>query len=567
MSVRDTSGILVTFSGLPYTTSNFFLDNGMANLAGALIDGGHNVLILDYNTPTVLEYVFTKDIRKGLTSVSDLINSGNMMNHVKANQIYENIQAEIDKLMGSYNEYLFNDIATKIQQRNANYVGFKLWLGRGIKSTIYIAERLKQQFPNLKIYGGGPAATLFTNQVFNLTDVFDAVTIGEGEWNICDIAEHSIGKRKLESIPNLAHKEGSRIVFTPQHENYSLNQLPNPVYDKDVYPDAHVSNQKIRIVTMDESRGCNNKCAFCTHGVIGGRPVRKMDAERVVEQFAKHTKTLGTHVFNLGGSCVPDSLINDITHITKEKNIEIIFNCFTSAEKLNTDRLDKYRDGGLFSVFYGIESLDKNILRNDYLKAFNPDTVANAIKQSLDSGIYVTGSIIYPAPRETFKSTFRTRNLLADMFENKPNGSVVVFYPGLMPHSTWSEKPEKFAIECSDIEKHFEDLINCEVRHFLPPSLWETYNYSMNGKSQAKLAQLSNIFARSLERKNVTINAMGDSAMLAFMLEKSASEFGQMLGDMFLMGDGSGLSELIEEINKGICRKPPKRPENWFPRS
>ena len=40
-------GLLVSYAGYPYTPSSLMPDNGLANLAGALLEAGHDVSIVD----------------------------------------------------------------------------------------------------------------------------------------------------------------------------------------------------------------------------------------------------------------------------------------------------------------------------------------------------------------------------------------------------------------------------------------------------------------------------------------------------------------------------------------
>jgi len=46
--------LLVNYAGYPYAPNSLMPDNGMANLAGALIKSGCEVEILDYGTVTTL---------------------------------------------------------------------------------------------------------------------------------------------------------------------------------------------------------------------------------------------------------------------------------------------------------------------------------------------------------------------------------------------------------------------------------------------------------------------------------------------------------------------------------
>ena len=55
--------LLISFAGYPYSPSSLMPDNGLASLAGCLIDAGHHVRILSYSTVSAVEPLFPKKLR------------------------------------------------------------------------------------------------------------------------------------------------------------------------------------------------------------------------------------------------------------------------------------------------------------------------------------------------------------------------------------------------------------------------------------------------------------------------------------------------------------------------
>jgi hypothetical protein len=78
--VAGSSGILITYSGYPFTPSSLMPDNGLANLAGALIKNGHDILILDYSTVGIVKRLMPQDIRNDLMKLLPLINNSGDQN-------------------------------------------------------------------------------------------------------------------------------------------------------------------------------------------------------------------------------------------------------------------------------------------------------------------------------------------------------------------------------------------------------------------------------------------------------------------------------------------------------
>jgi len=53
-----TRSLLINFSGYPAVMRSLALDNGLANLAGSLIQKGHQTIILDYATVDTIKRLF-----------------------------------------------------------------------------------------------------------------------------------------------------------------------------------------------------------------------------------------------------------------------------------------------------------------------------------------------------------------------------------------------------------------------------------------------------------------------------------------------------------------------------
>ena len=66
-----TKALLVTMAGYPIVPSNFMPDNGLAQLASLLLDSGHDVQIIDLNTPELMDRLFPKPLREPLEQIME----------------------------------------------------------------------------------------------------------------------------------------------------------------------------------------------------------------------------------------------------------------------------------------------------------------------------------------------------------------------------------------------------------------------------------------------------------------------------------------------------------------
>src|SRR5690606_8096440 len=91
---------------------------------------------------------------------------------------------------------------------------------------------------------------------FARTRVFDALAYGDGEETILALA------RESADVPGLLWREGGEVRASGALFSRELDRWPAPVYSRDVYPNV---DRFFRIRVLDESRGCFNRCSFCSH--------------------------------------------------------------------------------------------------------------------------------------------------------------------------------------------------------------------------------------------------------------------------------------------------------------
>jgi len=133
--------------------------------------------------------------------------------------------------------------------------------------------RFKSLFPDCRVLGGGPEF-LGDNRVFlERHREVDAVIRGEGEKAFAQWLQLMPRSEQQAGIPGFCGLVGGRYVDNGMAENVEcLDDIPSP------YP-QHLEGFRKPFILLETSRGCSNRCAFCTSGVGGG--VRYFSLERV----------------------------------------------------------------------------------------------------------------------------------------------------------------------------------------------------------------------------------------------------------------------------------------------
>lgn len=558
-----TKGLLVSFAGYPYELTSLMPDNGLANLAGALISNGHEVKIIDYGTTDLIKNLvptkYVKRLERIYDSFSEIKNKKSLAKFLKIKKIGLELRL-LDKLLEKQairnNHFVANNLIEIIAKEKPNYIGFKLWLGDCLESSIEIAKIIKKNYPHLKIYGGGPLIDVTKELFYQKTTIFDAVAYGEGEETIVDLADHSIGKKNLAAIPNIIYKDGNKIVKTKLERIVDLNDLPFPIYDEEVYPSLADNSKKIRFFIIDESRGCPNHCGFCAHRDKSGNYWRTKNYSRVVDEIEKLIKAYKSNIFRYGGSNPPFGLMVQVAQEIISRGIKVHYNSFAHVNNFDTTKIKLLKDSGLYSLSFGIESGDQRILDDIILKGTHPKEAKDVIKKVIRGGIFAISSIIFPCPTETEESKTNTLNFLLDVYkENPQGGNVQVFFPGLYPNSIWGRNPEKYDFKMDgSMEEYIKKYMDYKIKRLFPPSFWEPLPYTISGKNFKEFSKETGEFIGELEKNNILTMVSDEIALLSklFNPKLSLRSFRDINRRFLFSGNCEKIEEIVYAINKNI---------------
>ncbi len=539
---NKTSSILIIYTGRPRSLVNLYPDNGLANLAASLIKNGHTTKILDFGTVETIRLMVPRIISLWLKRI--------YVHREKLwRKLWRNIQLFcIDQILSFFRKRfehkISHDILNIIQTEKIDFVGFKLFTGNGFRSAVSISRRIKQSFPDVKIFAGGPAIDGGRKYIYNLCECFDALNYGYGEETIVMLAEFVQGRRKLEEIPNLIFKKAGKIITTPRKWTKNLDNMPFPVYDENVYLSMK-GNQKVKVIVFDDSRGCNNKCAFCYHPWKGGNFIRTKTAKRIVDEMESMITKYGISSFRFAGSNPPPKLIESIADEIIERGLKVSYFFMTRADFWDEERFRKIKRSGALSIFFGIESGSQYLL-DKINKNYTVDLIKRTVMSAKKAGIFVIGSFIFPLPFENKATLEETLTLIRELKFD----SYIILPPFVEPGSDWANNPEKYNIEI---------LINRVklIKSWLyfdpinPPCLLPLV-YKIDGKNVRQIFNERNNFVKILIKEGIFRSAGESDALLSYKVGLSPEELSHLLNPLFFSGDYVAISQILKRLNKPL---------------
>jgi radical SAM superfamily enzyme YgiQ (UPF0313 family) len=524
--------LLINYSGYPTTPNAFLPDNGLAALAGSLLSQGHQTTILDYNVLDVMRLLPQEYGERLLELKQEKKNIGELK---KISELIDGIQ---DRDIAEKAD----EISGLVAEKGIDFLALKLWTGKSFENGIKLAKAIKKRRPSVPIFAGGPHVDYFRRRIYGVTDVFDVLAYGEGEETIVGLAEYVLGLRELNTIPNLVIKDGAEFRETPEKRLGDLNRS-FPVYDTETYP-ALEGDGKLKIFISEFSRGCPFRCNFCGHSNKSGAKWRSKSAESITDEFKYIAETHGMRVFRNGDSNTPGSLISEVAEKIVLEGLDVEYVLMSHVNNMEPENLGLLKRSGCFSVFFGIESGNQNIVDNYINKGLRLDRAREIIAKCSEEGLFVVTSYVYPSPGETEES----KNDTFEFIKNSKTDAASICVPIITPMSTWGDNPERYGIELS--ENYFDELMFFTPALFYPATLWQPLNYRINGKSFAEIATESDRFAKALEKDGVLTHVMEDAALMAKHCGMGFRDFRDKVRHYLTVGNQKRMSDIVKKINE-----------------
>ena len=534
--------LLVSIAGLPKILSDFIPDNGLAGLAASLMQDGCRVKILDFNQPSLFSEVFTDEISGFLEKFAHKVfiegKKPSFAEILKLKLVSRSVEKNKELFRLKFGRYL----EEFIEKEDIGCVGFKLWLGDGFRWSMETGRYLKKKYPELKIIGGGPQVDIFGQEIYKVGEFFDALCYGEGEETIRLLYKFVQGGESLENIPNIIFrgKSGSPVKTQRKYVN-DLDSLPLPVYTPDVYVNI---NEKLKMLVLEESRGCPNNCFFCIHPVKSGKR-REKSADRVIKEIKQGIDKYGVRLFRYAGSSTPSGLMKKVAEKIIDEKIDIKYTSFGHVNDFNVD-FKMLKQSGCESIFFGVESASPEILKKGMNKNISVEDAGKVLTRCKQAGIFTVASIIYPAPFETEKTRAETMEFIKDV---RPD-SVLVQFSGVYPGTAWFKTPEKFNFLFDDKETYPLNIMTYQIKSLFPPSYWKPLPYRINGMPFKEFARETERFQKDLQKEGIE-TSISDEAYLLYNFSgfSSLREFLSKNRYFFYSGNRKQLETEISVIN------------------
>lgn len=230
----------------------------------------------------------------------------------------------------------------KFSTVNEDYLGFAF-----AKKTIHdILKRTRQLYPHVKIFAGGPRASLITEEEY---PEIDNIFLGYSETMIIDYLTEDREFPFVLSYDFKAHADHTNFDFKYSSTTYDENSfiLPNEV------------------LGIQYARGCRFKCSFCSFPLIGMKDVATYtkDPDVLKDDLLRNYEKWGVTKYTIADETFNDSTpkLEEFANIVQQLPFQPTFWAFTRADivvknPIQIDILDKI---GLAETWVGVETFTR----------------------------------------------------------------------------------------------------------------------------------------------------------------------------------------------------------------
>ncbi|MFH1445136.1 MAG: radical SAM protein [Nanoarchaeota archaeon] len=305
-----------------------------------------------------------------------------------------------------------------------------------IQTAAKIAKNLKGFENGVKIIVGGPHVSVIPEMTMKEFPEFDIGVIGEGEFTLLELVRQMEREKPLDDVSGIIFRKCNKLVKTNARPlTNDIDNIPFParhlLYDISLYKHTPGLYKRVPHIHMITSRGCPFRCVFCASNAIFGKTSRfhstdyvMSEIKHVIEKHRAKELVLYDDMFT-----VNHKRVEEICNAIIKEKLDIVWSSQGRVNSVNKELLALMKKAGCWSISYGIESGDQEIL-NLMKKGITLDQVKKAVKWSKELDMYVRGFFMLGNAGETKETIEKTINFASSLNLDLSQFSITTPFPG-----------------------------------------------------------------------------------------------------------------------------------------
>lgn len=265
----------------------------------------------------------------------------------------------------------------------------------------------------IPVFTGGVNMTLYPEETMS-HDVMDYGIIGEAVESLPAFLSAIENGKEFTGIPGVAYKRDKKVFLNkPSEKLIDFDDYPYPA--RHLLPNEKYHSfisQRKNFTVMLTSTGCPFKCSFCAIPI----GYRARSPKSVLDEIELCYNKFNIREIDFFDAVLlmPKPRILEFCHRLKEKKFDLEWSCRSRVDIVDDEILKAASEAGCRQIYYGIESVDPDILKN-INKRISPQKVRDVMRLTREHGIMALGFFMVGNPGDTEESVRETINFAKNL--------------------------------------------------------------------------------------------------------------------------------------------------------
>ncbi len=320
--------------------------------------------------------------------------------------VLEKNQFQVDVIDCQVLKLSSEDFRSEISKRQPDIVGVTSST-LTYQPALKLVKIAKEACPNCVTAMGGAHVTFWDDKALEECPELDIVIRKEGENTLLELVQRVANKESfIDVIGTTCRKDGKSVRNADRPYIEDLDALPFPA--RHLWPMERFREYE-DILYLATSRGCVYWCEFCSTVRMHGRKYRMRSPKNVVDEleFLHKTYYINKFTFCDDAFTVDQQRTEAMCTEILKRGLKIEWNCGTRVDMLTHELLEKMKNAGCISVWFGVESGSQQVL-DAMKKGITPELTIKVLGWVRELGMQPIPNVILGFPGETKESAWKT---------------------------------------------------------------------------------------------------------------------------------------------------------------
>jgi radical SAM superfamily enzyme YgiQ (UPF0313 family) len=433
---------LISLPGLdPLIPRILYLPIGIATVSALLKQGSYDVEKEDFNVTLMRVYSRFFHLRH-LFTILRMRSPEQLSGHIFQQNLHP-----------GFDEYIAEAV-TADAYRDFDVIGLSALSHEAFLFALLFARWVKRVYPEKTVVLGGAYLSIMKERFFDRIPYVDFAIHGRGDVPMLWLMNHlSQGSGALEKIEGLIYRDAKGYTRVNDPCEGELDEEPIPDYDGfdfDSYkgylqPELGREGYGFSI-PYRTNIGCVRRCNFCDYLCVQGS-YREKNLDKVVGEIELLSDRYKSPYFHIVDSAINNNpgKLREFCVKLIEKGIPLRWHGYMRATGISRELLTLMKKAGAFSLRWGIESGNTDILR--YIgKGYTREQALEALDAACEIGFKNTILMIIGEPYERIDHVKDSLSLLK-RYIPKEQVNYLVYRLRLISHSPLFLEPERYGIQ------------------------------------------------------------------------------------------------------------------------